>query len=104
MSTSRGRAPVDESGHPANLESRQKAYWRRNLMLTSSLLLVWFVVTFGAAYHARALNEILIFNFPAGFYMGAQGALIIYVVIIGIYARVMNRIDTDYRGASDDST
>ena len=79
---------------------RQRPYWRRNLCLTAILLSIWFVVTFVASYYARELDRITLFGFPLGFYMGAQGALIIYALIIGIYAWYMNRLDREY-GASE---
>jgi putative solute:sodium symporter small subunit len=47
-------------------------------------------------WFARALNEITFFGFPFAFYMGAQGALIIYVLVIWYYARRMNQMDVDY--------
>lgn len=78
------------------LTQRHEEYWRRNLRITAILLSIWFVVTFVVSYFARELNEIVILGFPLGFYVGAQGALIVYVVIIGFYARYMNRLDKEY--------
>ena len=75
---------------------KQKDYWRKNLRITALLLLVWFVVTFVVSYFAQALNSVTMFGFPLGFYMGAQGALLIYVAIIGAYARYMNALDQEY--------
>jgi putative solute:sodium symporter small subunit len=75
---------------------RREDYWRRTLVLTGVLLGIWFVVTYVVAFFAVPLNEIKFFGFPLGFYMAAQGSLIVYVVIIGYYARVMNRRDTEY--------
>lgn len=77
------------------LSEKHKEYWRRNLSLTALLLAIWFIATFVVAWFARELNEI-IFIGPLGFYMGAQGSLIIYVLIIWFYARVMNRLDKKY--------
>lgn len=77
------------------LSEKHKEYWRRNLSLTALLLAIWFIATFVVAWFARELNEI-IFIGPLGFYMGAQGSLIIYVLIIWFYARVMNRLDKEY--------
>ncbi|MDA0190091.1 MAG: DUF4212 domain-containing protein [Proteobacteria bacterium] len=76
--------------------ARSREYWQRNLRITAFLLLVWFVVTFVASFFARELNAIVVFGFPLGFYMGAQGALIVYFLIIWGYARYMNRLDQDY--------
>jgi len=79
---------------------KHRQYWRRNLILTSSLLVIWFVVTFVVSYFARDLAVLSVLGFPLGFYMGAQGAPVIYVLIIGCYARYMNRLDREY-GVND---
>ncbi len=77
------------------LTERHREYWRRNLITTAVLLAVWFVVTFVVSWFADDLNKIS-FVGPLGFYMGAQGALIVYVAIIWFYAIYMNRLDQDY--------
>jgi putative solute:sodium symporter small subunit len=71
-------------------------YWSRNLRITAILLAIWFVVTYVASFYARELNEITVLGFPLGFYMGAQGSLVIYCVIIAFYAGYMNRLDRTY--------
>jgi putative solute:sodium symporter small subunit len=78
------------------LSAKHHEYWRKNLFITAVLLLVWFVVTFVEGWYARELNSISFLGFPLGFYMSAQGSLIIYVVIIGIYAWYMNKLDKEY--------
>jgi len=77
-------------------------YWRRNLRITGILLVIWFVVTFVASYYARELDRLTFFGFPLGFYMGAQGALIVYALIIAFYAWYMNRLDREFGGAEGD--
>ena len=77
------------------LTDRHREHWRRNLRLTSTLLAIWFVVTFVVSWFARELNEVVIIG-PLGFYMGAQGALIVYVLIVWFYARRMNEIDKEF--------
>ena len=78
------------------LTEKHKEYWHRNLKMTGLLLGIWFVVTFVFSFYARELNEITFIGFPLGFYMGAQGSLVIYVVIIWFYARYMNNLDQEY--------
>jgi len=78
------------------LSERHQEYWRKNLRITAVLLAIWFVVTFVVIYFAPQLNEIVIMGFPFAFYMGAQGSLIIYVLIIWFYARRMNQLDNEY--------
>jgi putative solute:sodium symporter small subunit len=78
------------------LTARHHEYWRKNLVITAILLGVWFIVTFVEAWYARDLNNLTVFGFPLGFYMSAQGSLAIYVIIIGIYARYMGKLDKEY--------
>ena len=78
------------------LTERHNEYWRKNLVITAILLLVWFIVTFVEAWFARELNTMTFLGFPLGFYMSAQGSLAIYVIIIGIYAVLMRRLDLEY--------
>jgi putative solute:sodium symporter small subunit len=78
------------------LTEKHREYWRKNLFITAVLLAIWFVVTFVEGWYARELNNISFLGFPLGFYMSAQGSLIVYVVIIGVYARYMNALDRRY--------
>jgi putative solute:sodium symporter small subunit len=75
---------------------KHREYWRKNLTITAILLAIWFVVTFVTSYFARELNNIMVLGFPLGFYMGAQGSLIVYLLIVWYYARYMNRLDDQY--------
>jgi putative solute:sodium symporter small subunit len=67
-------------------------YWRSNLRITALLLMIWFLVTFGVSYFARELS-FNFFGWPFSFWMGAQGALVVYLLIIGFYGWYMNRLD-----------
>jgi putative solute:sodium symporter small subunit len=78
------------------LTEKHQEYWRKNLVITAILLSIWFVVTFVEAWFARELNNYSFMGFPLGFYMSAQGSLAIYVVLIGVYAWYMNKLDLEY--------
>jgi len=79
----------------------RKAYWRKTRRLTISLFILWVLATFVMNWFARELNELLFFGFPMGFYMGAQGVLFIYLVIIWFYNRQMRKLDAEY-GINDE--
>ncbi|NMG76620.1 DUF4212 domain-containing protein [Aromatoleum diolicum] len=79
------------------LTERHRAYWRSNLWLTFSLLSVWFLVSFVAGYYADELNRYSFMGFPLGFYMFAQGSLITFTILIGIYVLAMNHLDRKYQ-------
>lgn len=71
------------------------AYWRKTVALTGVLFAVWFAVTFVCAWFARELNEWSVIG-PLGYYIGAQGAPIVYLLIVWFYARRMNQQDKQY--------
>lgn len=77
------------------LSEKHQEYWRRNMSLTLVLLAIWFVSTFVMAFFARELS-FNFFGWPFSFYMAAQGSLIIYLVIILVYARRMKALDEEY--------
>jgi putative solute:sodium symporter small subunit len=83
------------------LTERHRQYWQKNLRITGVLLAIWFVVTYGVGYFARDLN-FTFFGWPFSFWVGAQGALIVYVVIIWFYANYMNRMDQEHGVAEEE--
>ncbi len=88
-------SPTPPTGTPAPSPELRRRYWRHSLRLTAALLGAWFVVTFGVAYFARELSFDF-FGWPFSFWVGAQGALMAYCLIIWFYARRMARLDADY--------
>lgn len=80
----------------------KKAYWKENISLLLKLLVVWFVVSFGAGIiFADALNEIQFFGFKLGFWFAQQGAIYVFVVLIFVYMAKMNAMDKKY-GVEED--
>jgi putative solute:sodium symporter small subunit len=77
------------------LTESHKQYWSKNLRITAVLLFIWFFVTFVVGFYARDLN-FNFFGWPFSFWVGAQGALVIYVLIIAYYAHYMNNLDKEY--------
>lgn len=71
-------------------------YWRKTRSLTLVLLGIWVAITFGFAWFARDLNEFTLFGFPLGFYMAAQGTLVIYLFLIWIYNRRMRQLEEKF--------
>jgi putative solute:sodium symporter small subunit len=77
------------------LTESHKQYWSKNVRMTGILLAIWFIVTFVVGYYARDLN-FNFFGWPFSFWVGAQGALVAYVLIIAYYAHYMNNLDKEY--------
>ena len=84
-----------------NARQRLGDYWRKNLHMTAVLMAVWFTVTFGVSYFARELN-FKFFGWPFSFWMASQGAPVVYVIVIWLYARRMDRLDQEHGVAEDD--
>lgn len=83
------------------ITERHKQYWSKNLRITGILLAIWFVVTYGIGYFARDLS-FNFFGWPFSFWVGAQGALVVYVAIIWFYARYMNKLDQEHGVAEEE--
>ena len=71
-----------------------KAYWKANIKILISLLLVWFLASFGfGILWSDELDQIQIGGFKLGFWFAQQGSIFGFVAIIFIYIYLMNKLD-----------
>jgi putative solute:sodium symporter small subunit len=77
------------------LSERHRIYWNRNRGLTIALLLAWFGVTFSVPFFARSMT-FTVLGWPFSFYMAAQGCLVIYLLLIFLYAWRLRKLDQEY--------
>jgi putative solute:sodium symporter small subunit len=77
-------------------KEKLESYWRDNRSLMVVVLIIWALVSYGAALISGLLNKVVIFGFPLGYYMGAQGALIAFLLLIILYSKKMDEIDKKY--------
>ncbi|MEX2641877.1 MAG: DUF4212 domain-containing protein [Acetobacterales bacterium] len=80
---------------------RRAQYWKATGGLMWFVLAIWFLASFVVHFFAPSLNAIVIFGFPLGFYIAAQGSLIVFVVLIFWFAARQNRIDEKFDVAED---
>jgi putative solute:sodium symporter small subunit len=69
-------------------------YWRRNVVLMLALLLIWAGVSLGCGIlFADALNGLRLGGFPLGFWFAQQGSIVVFVLLILVYALGMAALD-----------
>ncbi|MCF6168741.1 DUF4212 domain-containing protein [Lutibacter sp.] len=75
----------------------QKKYWKNNLKYLTILLLIWFLVSyvFGIIL-VDTLNKIKIGGFKLGFWFAQQGSIYVFVILIFVYIKLMNKLDKKY--------
>ena len=74
----------------------KEAYWRRQKRRIAVLLAIWAAVGFGLAlFGAPALNAVSFGGVPLGFWMAQQGAIFVFVALVGIYAWASDRADAE---------
>jgi putative solute:sodium symporter small subunit len=74
-----------------------KKYWRTNLKYLVILLSIWFIVSFlFGIILVDELNTIRLGGFKLGFWFAQQGAIYVFVILILVYIRLMNRLDKKY--------
>ena len=82
---------------------REATYWRRNLQYLGILLSIWFLVSFGFGILLREpLDAIRLGGFKLGFWFAQQGSILVFVVLIFVYVRLMNRLDAEFAAESGD--
>lgn len=83
----------------ARVLAERALHWRRARRATATLLLLWFATTFLTVFFARELAGMTLFGWPLSFYLAAQGASLVYLTVIGVYAIHMRRIDRRFAAA-----
>lgn len=80
-----------------NKEERARAYWKQNLKYLAILLSIWFLVSYGFGILLKEpLDSIPLGGFKLGFWFAQQGAIYVFVVLIFVYVRLMNKLDRKF--------
>ena len=80
----------------SQIDAKQR-YWRANLRLVAACLVVWFVVSFGfGILLSGPLDQVALFGVNLGFWFAQQGSIYVFVLLIFVYVRLMNRLDKRY--------
>ncbi|AXT20298.1 DUF4212 domain-containing protein [Flavobacteriaceae bacterium AU392] len=78
-------------------QDKAKAYWKENIRYVLILLGIWFLVSYGAGIIFKdILNTIKIGGFKLGFWFAQQGSMYVFVILIFVYVRLMNKLDKKY--------
>lgn len=78
-------------------KNKAKAYWKENIRYVLILMAIWFVVSFCAGILFKdSLNTIKVGGFKLGFWFAQQGSMYVFVVLIFVYVRLMNKLDRKY--------
>jgi putative solute:sodium symporter small subunit len=85
-------------------KSNEEVHWKRTTNLMLVHLFIWFIFGYVVHMFVNVLNQftVPILKFPLGFYMAAQGSLIVFVVMLFVFARQQDKIDRDHGVAEDD--
>jgi len=85
-------------------QEREEAHWRKTTNLMLIHLGIWFFFGYVIHMFVNVLNKVTIpiVEFPLGFYMAAQGALIVFVVQLFLFAKQQNKIDREFGYAEEE--
>ena len=87
----------DTQTQMADQAANPKAYWRAAKRLTISLLVIWFLVSFGAGVLFRGfLDQFHIGGAPLGFWFAQNGAIYVFVILIIVYCIQMTRLEKKF--------
>src|SRR5258707_13585899 len=86
-----------------DLKAKEEAHWRKTTNLMFTHLGIWLFFGYVVHMFVVPLNKIVIpiLGFPLGFYMAAQGSLIVFVVMLFMFGTQQDRFDREH-GYSDE--
>jgi len=73
----------------------KEVHWERTKRLMVIHLTIWFIFSFVVHWFAPALNKVSFLHFPLGFYMAAQGSLVVFVVQLFFFSWQQGKIDRE---------
>ena len=77
--------------------ANDRRYWKRNQRLIALLLSIWALVSFGfSILLAEPLSKLSIGKLPASFWWAQQGAMVVFVILIFVYAWRMDTLDREH--------
>jgi putative solute:sodium symporter small subunit len=79
-----------------------EGHWKATSHLMWIALAIWAFFAFVIHFFVNSLNQIVILGFPLGYYMAAQGSLIVFVVLLFWFARRQDAIDREFGVAEDE--
>jgi putative solute:sodium symporter small subunit len=78
-------------------KSSSNAYWAANVRVIIISMVIWFACSFGLGILLRpALSGISVGGADLGFWFAQNGAIYVFLVLIFVYARIMNKVDRDH--------
>ncbi len=78
-------------------KDKAKSYWKANIRYVLILLSIWFFVSYGTGIlFKNVLNTIKFGGFKLGFWFAQQGSMYVFVILIFVYVRLMNKLDKKY--------
>ena len=76
------------------MNNKNKKYWKSNLKIVFSLLIIWFVSSFGfGILFSGYLDQFQLGGFKLGFWFAQQGSIYVFVILIFLYVWLMKRLD-----------
>ena len=79
------------------MKNKNQSYWKSNLKVVLSLLLVWFIASYGfGIIFSNFLDQIKIGGFKLGFWFAQQGSIFVFVILIFVYVWLMKKLDKNY--------
>ncbi len=78
-------------------QTKAHKYWKENIKYLIILLSIWFIVSYGAGILFKdALDSIKLGGFKLGFWFAQQGSIYVFVILIFVYVKLMNKLDKKY--------
>jgi len=74
-----------------------REYWKKNIRVVLILLSIWFLVSYVLGiFLVDFMNQFSVGGAKLGFWFSQQGSIYVFVVLIFIYVRIMNKLDKEY--------
>ena len=86
------------------MKDKNQQYWKANLKIVFSLLVIWFIASFGfGIIFSDTLDQIRLGGFKLGFWFAQQGSIYGFVILIFVYVFAMHRLEKKMKNREEEN-
>jgi putative solute:sodium symporter small subunit len=72
------------------------AYFNTRKRHITIYLTIWAIVSFGVVVFAESLSSFTVNGMPFHYFMGAQGAILVFIILLFVNAIISDKVDKDF--------
>lgn len=88
--------PIPVHRQATGIRTEEEIWWSRSRLIMFTCLIILFLSAIVGPMFVADLNQFSFFDIPFGYYLGAQGSVLVFVVLVLWFAAKQHRLDQEH--------